>query len=106
MDGADGDLARLKGMSTRFGAFFDAVLDRYADIAILAGLTYWSLAFEDRGPTAVVALAGLLAMVGSLMLSYTRARAEASLGLAFPGLGGHPRSIGLHAPATLRATNI
>ena len=37
-DGADGDLARLKNMTSPFGGFFDAVLDRYADAAILGGL--------------------------------------------------------------------
>ena len=35
IDGVDGDLARLKNSATRFGGFFDAVLDRYADVAIL-----------------------------------------------------------------------
>ena len=86
VDGADGDLARLKKMATRFGGFFDAVLDRYADVAILAGLTYWSYAFEDRAAVELVTVVGLLAIVGALMVSYTRARAEASLGLSLHGL--------------------
>ena len=85
VDGVDGDLARLKGMATRFGGFFDAVLDRYADVAILSGLAYWSLAFEARAPSGVVGVVGLLAIVGALMVSYTRARAEASLGVTFHG---------------------
>ena len=88
VDGADGDLARLKGMATRFGGFLDAVLDRYADVVILAGLAYWSYTFEERMSLAVVAPVGLLAMVGSLLISYTRARAEASLGQTFHGLPG------------------
>ncbi len=88
VDGVDGDLARLKGTATRFGGFLDAVLDRYADIAILAGLAYWSISFEARASTWLVGIAGLLAIVGALMVSYTRARAEASLGVTFHGLAG------------------
>ncbi len=88
VDGADGDLARLKNMSTPFGGFFDAVLDRYADVAILAGLAYWSIESEEWvSPTLVVAV-GLLAIVGALLVSYTRARVEASMGISFPGLAG------------------
>lgn len=88
VDGVDGDVARLKNMATRFGGFFDAVLDRYSDVAILAGLTYWSIVFEGRGSPGLIVVMGLLAIVGSLMISYTRARAEASLGGAFGGLAG------------------
>ena len=88
LDGADGDLARIKAMSSPFGGFFDAVLDRYADVAILAGLTYWSLEFEARTADSLVLALGLLAIAGSLMISYSRARAEATLGGAFPGLAG------------------
>ena len=88
VDGVDGDLARLKHATTRFGGFLDAVLDRYADVAILAGLAYWSIAFEDRWSSGFVGVVGLLAIVGALMVSYTRARAEASLGMTFHGLAG------------------
>ena len=88
VDGVDGDLARLKGMSTRFGGFFDAVLDRYADVAVLGGLAYWSLRFEDRGPAELLGVVSLLAVAGTFMVSYTRARAEVSFGSAFSGLAG------------------
>ncbi len=88
VDGADGDLARLKNMTTRFGGFLDAVLDRYADVAIVAGLAYWSYAFEGRVSSELVVAVGLLAIVGALLVSYTRARAEASLGITFHGLAG------------------
>ena len=88
VDGVDGDLARLKGMATRFGGFFDAVLDRYADVAILGGLAYWSLEFEDRGAAELLAAVSLFAVAGTFMVSYTRARAEASLGGGFSGLAG------------------
>ena len=86
IDGADGDLARLKSMTSPFGGFFDAVLDRYADAAILGGLAYWAFAFETGTPIGLVAALGLLAVVGSLIISYTRARAEATLGFTFEGL--------------------
>ncbi len=83
LDGADGDLARAQGTATRFGAFFDAVLDRYADAAIIIGMV-----FCLREPQTHVWLVGLAALVGSLMISYTRARAEASAGVRFQtGLG-------------------
>ncbi len=88
IDGVDGDLARLKSMATKFGGFFDAVLDRYADAAIFTGLAYWSYTFEGRGPAELIGAAGLIAAVGSFMISYTRARAEASLGGTFQGLAG------------------
>lgn len=89
VDGADGDLARLKGMSSRFGGFFDAVLDRYADAAILGGMTYWAVTYGTSAASATfIATAGLMAVVGALIISYTRARAEATLGGAFEGLAG------------------
>ena len=71
VDGADGSLARLKGMSSAFGEFLDAVLDRYADILIVLGLTLWS-AGNEAYPG--IWLAGLLAATGSICVSYTRAR--------------------------------
>ena len=88
VDGVDGDLARLKSMATRFGGFFDAVLDRYSDLAILGGLTYWSLTFEAGASAELVGTMGVLAMGGALIVSYSRARAEATLGAGFHGLAG------------------
>lgn len=76
-DGVDGDLARLTDSATRFGAVLDAVSDRYADAAILAGMTAWSRKHERRPATALI---GLGALVGSLMVSYSRARTEAETG--------------------------
>ncbi len=88
VDGVDGDLARAKDMASRFGGFFDALLDRYADVLILAGLGYWSHAFEPDVSIPVVSTAALAAIVGSLMISYSRARAEATFGQPFEGLPG------------------
>ncbi|MCS7287333.1 MAG: CDP-alcohol phosphatidyltransferase family protein [Anaerolineae bacterium] len=76
MDGVDGDLARLKGMSSPFGAFFDAVLDRYADAAVVLGMTWWAAQGKENY---FVWIMGLTALIGSFMVSYSWARAEASL---------------------------
>jgi len=75
VDGIDGELARRKGMVTSFGGFLDSLLDRYADVLVVLGLTLWSLAHETYPG---IWLAGFLAMSGSLCLSYTRARIDAS----------------------------
>tara|TARA_Y100000588_G_scaffold356057_1_gene411884 strand:+ start:2007 stop:2501 length:495 start_codon:yes stop_codon:yes gene_type:complete len=85
LDSTDGDLARAKNMTSNFGAFFDAVLDRYADIGMLSGMIYWSLLYENLMLPELVAGVGLLAIAGSLNISYSRARAEASLGEGFSG---------------------
>ncbi len=71
VDGIDGSLARLKGMTSEFGGFLDSVLDRYADILIVLGLTFWSLSREAHSG---IWLAGLLAITGIICISYTRAR--------------------------------
>jgi CDP-L-myo-inositol myo-inositolphosphotransferase len=71
VDGIDGSLARLKGMTSEFGGFLDSVLDRYADILIVLGLTLWSLSHETYSG---IWLAGLLAITGITCISYTRAR--------------------------------
>ncbi len=71
VDGIDGSLARQKGMISEFGGFLDSVLDRYADILIVLGLTLWSLSHETYSG---IWLAGLLAITGIICISYTRAR--------------------------------
>ncbi len=73
VDGVDGGLARIKGMSTTFGGFLDSVLDRYADILIVLGLTLWSLSNESYPGTW---LAGFLAITGTICISYTRAHID------------------------------
>jgi CDP-diacylglycerol--glycerol-3-phosphate 3-phosphatidyltransferase len=69
----DGMLARQTGRATPFGAFFDSTLDRIGEGAILAALAYQ---FAVTGRPTVVAVT-VLALLGSLLVSYTRARAEA-----------------------------
>ncbi len=76
LDAFDGSLARATNRQTRFGAFFDSVLDRFAEAALLTGLAAW---FAQQGDTLSVVVT-FAALVGSFMVSYTRARAE-GLGL-------------------------
>lgn len=71
-DMMDGRLARLGNMSTTFGAFWDSTLDRYSELFSLFGITLYLM-------TASGIWAGIitfLALVGSIMVSYVRARAE------------------------------
>jgi len=75
-DALDGTLARLTDRRTRFGAFLDSTCDRYADAAILLGVM---LPFLRAGQHTQVILA-FAAIIGSVLVSYTRARAE-GLGL-------------------------
>jgi CDP-diacylglycerol--glycerol-3-phosphate 3-phosphatidyltransferase len=89
-DALDGELARQTAKNSRFGAFFDSTLDRYSDGFILMGLGWYfaggplllgsggEASVGNQSPLAVVLI--ILAMAGSFMVSYTRARAEA-LGL-------------------------
>jgi phosphatidylglycerophosphate synthase len=76
IDGVDGELARLKNQATRFGSVFDAVTDRYADAAMLAGMTVFAVRFEDYARSEFV---GMVAVSSALIVSYSRARIEADL---------------------------
>ncbi len=76
LDAVDGAVARALGKQTKFGAFFDSTLDRFAEGALLAGLAYY---FATNGNTLSVVVT-FVALIGSFMVSYTRARAE-GLGL-------------------------
>lgn len=71
-DALDGALARETGQSTTFGAFLDSVLDRYSEATILFGLLLWYLRNGAQLDAALI----FATMVGSLLVSYTRARAE------------------------------
>jgi CDP-diacylglycerol--glycerol-3-phosphate 3-phosphatidyltransferase len=75
MDALDGAVARHGGQTKPFGAFFDSVIDRYSDLAVLLGLLLYYLQSGD----ALICAAIYLAAAGSVLVSYTRARAE-SLG--------------------------
>lgn len=72
LDMLDGALARSTGSASRFGAMFDSVLDRFSEAVVLFGIAWYGV---ERGNTEVVVLS-FAAVVGSLMVSYVRARAE------------------------------
>lgn len=74
-DMLDGAMARARGGGTRFGAVLDATCDRVADGAVFAGLLWWA-AF-GWGSTSLV-VATLICMITSQVISYVKARAEAS----------------------------
>ncbi len=71
-DMLDGRVARVTNRATPFGAFFDSVIDRYSDIALFIGLLVYYARIERFLYVVLVALV----MAGSVMISYTRARAE------------------------------
>src|ERR1700752_4353106 len=71
MDTLDGRYSRMSGKGTMFGAFLDSTLDRLEEGIVLAAVAWY---FADQGD-AVAAAACVVAVLGSLMVSYTRARA-------------------------------
>ncbi len=73
LDLLDGALARKTGTVTKFGAVFDSVLDRVSEAAVLGGLLFHYT--EAGGHTQEIVLC-YAAIVGSIMVSYVRARAE------------------------------
>ena len=72
MDFLDGTMARLRGESSRFGAFVDSVTDRFSEIAIMGGLLIYFLAQGNWHACGAV----YLAATGSVMVSYIRSKAE------------------------------
>jgi CDP-diacylglycerol---glycerol-3-phosphate 3-phosphatidyltransferase len=72
MDALDGAVARQSGNQNSFGAFFDSTCDRYAEGFVLLGLSIYGLAIDDQR----LVLLAFVAFWGSLLISYTRARAE------------------------------
>jgi CDP-diacylglycerol--glycerol-3-phosphate 3-phosphatidyltransferase len=75
VDALDGTMARLRGESTEFGAFVDSVTDRYSELVIFGGLLFYYVQEGEYLTTLLV----YAAAVGSVLVSYVRARA-ASLG--------------------------
>ncbi|MBI3895958.1 MAG: CDP-alcohol phosphatidyltransferase family protein [Acidobacteria bacterium] len=71
-DMVDGRVARVTNQVTPFGAFFDSVVDRYSDMALYMGLLVYYARLERFFYVVLVAVV----MAGSVMVSYTRARAE------------------------------
>jgi CDP-diacylglycerol--glycerol-3-phosphate 3-phosphatidyltransferase len=88
-DMVDGRVARETNRVTRFGGFFDSVLDRYSDLGLLVGLLVWYGSI-NRGFYVVLTA---LAMMGSVMVSYTRARAENSIPMCKVGFMERPERV-------------
>lgn len=76
-DSLDGALARHVNKVSPFGAFFDSTVDRYSETALFAGLLWYFAGAGARQESMLV----LVVLAGSLLVSYTRARAE-GLGIA------------------------
>ncbi len=76
-DMIDGQLARHGKMTSRFGALYDSVLDRYSELIMFLGICYY-LVSQNYFFSSLIAF---IALIGSMMVSYTRARAE---GLGIP----------------------
>jgi CDP-diacylglycerol--glycerol-3-phosphate 3-phosphatidyltransferase len=75
-DVADGEVARRTGRSSVFGAFYDSTLDRVADGALMAGLAFFYATNAVHHNLYMVVVC-LVCIVGTFLISYTRARAEA-----------------------------
>ena len=80
-DMLDGQVARLGNMSSVFGALFDSVLDRYSELFMFLGICYYLVAHHYFFSS----LVAFIALIGSMMVSYTRARSE---GLGIQNKGG------------------
>jgi phosphatidylglycerophosphate synthase len=100
-DLVDGALARVRNQKTTFGAFFDSTLDRYSEAVVLLGLIVFALRTPALSQRDWVIALAYVAGIGSLMVSYTRARAE-GLGLdAKSGLLARPERVVLLAAGLL-----
>lgn len=88
-DSIDGSLARSTGKASRFGALFDSAIDRYSEFVMFLGVVAYFAMLQDYSAAVVT----FLALCGSFMVSYARARAE-SLGFeSSAGLMQRPERI-------------
>ncbi len=71
-DMLDGQVARLGNMASRFGSLYDSVLDRYSELIMFLGICYYLVAHHYF----MSSLITFIALIGSMMVSYVRARAE------------------------------
>jgi CDP-diacylglycerol---glycerol-3-phosphate 3-phosphatidyltransferase len=88
-DMVDGRVARETNRVTRFGGFFDSVLDRYSDLAQLIGLQLWYGGNNRPGYVVLTAIA----MTACVMISYARARAENSIPTCKVGFMERPERV-------------
>ncbi len=98
-DMLDGQVARLGNMSSTFGAMYDSVLDRYCELFTLGGLAFFLLGSGNMAGAVVT----FLALVGSIMVSYVRARAEGLDIECKIGFMQRPERVVVTAAATLGA---
>ena len=82
MDMIDGRLARVGRTESKYGAFYDSVMDRYSELFMFLGICYYLIAHKFF----LSSLFTFVAMIGSVMVSYTRARAE-GLGIKMADIG-------------------
>jgi CDP-diacylglycerol--glycerol-3-phosphate 3-phosphatidyltransferase len=88
-DMVDGRVARETNRVTRFGGFFDSVLDRYSDLALLVGLLVWYGSINRFGYVVLTAIV----MTASVMVSYVRARAENTIPTCKVGFMERPERV-------------
>ncbi|HWF92751.1 MAG TPA: CDP-alcohol phosphatidyltransferase family protein [Terriglobales bacterium] len=88
-DLVDGRVARASNQVTRFGGFFDSVVDRYSDASQYFGL----LVFFARGDRTFYIVLTAFVMVSAIMVSYTRARAESLIGSCKVGFMERPERL-------------
>jgi CDP-diacylglycerol--glycerol-3-phosphate 3-phosphatidyltransferase len=88
-DLVDGRVARLSNQVTRFGGFFDSIVDRYSDASLFFGL----LVFYSRGNRFFYVVLAALAMISAIMVSYARARAESLIGTCRVGFMERPERL-------------
>lgn len=98
-DMLDGQVARLGGMVSKFGALYDSVLDRYCELFTLGGVAFYLMSCDDM----IGALLTFLALVGSMMVSYVRARAEALGANCSVGLMQRPERVVVMSIAVIAA---
>ena len=89
-DMLDGAVARASGTVTRFGGFLDSTIDRYSEAVVLGGVLLHVLGTGDYWLGALLVFA---ATIGSIMISYARARAEAAGWKASVGLLARPERV-------------
>ncbi len=89
-DMLDGAVARATGTVTRFGGFLDSTIDRYSEAVVLGGVLVYVLGTDDYW---LGALLVFTATIGSIMISYARARAEAAGWKASVGLLARPERV-------------
>jgi CDP-diacylglycerol--glycerol-3-phosphate 3-phosphatidyltransferase len=88
-DLVDGAVARASNRVTRFGGFFDSVVDRYSDASQFVGL----MVFYGRSGRSVYVILAAIAMISAIMVSYTRARAESLIGSCRVGFMERPERL-------------